>query len=361
MRRPNSQTSEPEFFPTPQTLGPAFTSQTALGHKWSLPAFPVSTISSLVSPGEVFLLSFFLDLCWWCGSHGRDFSWPGLSPPRAGCRATGIPGKGKEGGEERQTSLMKSCWDKCQGIHRDVGVQALSGGNTALRASLAHLDLLRALWYCLGFSSDRAGDHIPLHCFNLLHETTYPQIFVSKPNLGSKLQTSVSNGAPTSVCSRWSLFFTPNTVQTRFTIFYLCLFPPVFLIPFCLVWNQVPDLGISPCPPSPNRPYFFPTIAPCVQDLHPPHLFTSHLPEAKLEPPTEPPPPASSDHRSPSPTTRANSWKHGTASSHFPAPKPAMPAPPPMHTALSAAVVGGTQWGTSSRAFKGRCWLRVIY
>lgn len=99
---------------------------------------------------------------------------------------------------------------------------------------------------------------------------------------------------------------------------------------------------------------FFPTIAPCVQDLHPPHLFTSHLPAAKLEPPTVPPPPASSDHSSPSPTTRANSWKHGTASSHFPAPKPAMPAPPPMHTAL-AAVVGGTQWGNSSRAFKGRC------
>lgn len=52
---------------------------------------------------------------------------------------------------------MESCWDKCQGIpYRDVGVQALSGGNTALRASLAHLDLLRALWYCLGLSSDRS-------------------------------------------------------------------------------------------------------------------------------------------------------------------------------------------------------------
>ena len=56
MQSLDSQTSEPVFVLTPQTLGTAFTSQTALGHRRSLPAFP--TIGLLVPLGEVFFLSF---------------------------------------------------------------------------------------------------------------------------------------------------------------------------------------------------------------------------------------------------------------------------------------------------------------
>lgn len=58
MQSLDSQTSEPVFVLTPQTLGTAFTSQTALGHRWSLPAFP--TIGLLVPLGKVFFLSFLL-------------------------------------------------------------------------------------------------------------------------------------------------------------------------------------------------------------------------------------------------------------------------------------------------------------
>ena len=58
MRSLDSQTSERMFVLTPQTLGTAFTSQNALGHRRSLPAFP--TIGLLVPLGEVFFLSFFL-------------------------------------------------------------------------------------------------------------------------------------------------------------------------------------------------------------------------------------------------------------------------------------------------------------
>ena len=59
----------PGSSPAPQILGTDFTLQTALGHKWSLPAFPISTISSLMLLIEVFLLSFLL---------GFSSMWKGL-------------------------------------------------------------------------------------------------------------------------------------------------------------------------------------------------------------------------------------------------------------------------------------------
>ena len=58
MRSLDSQTSEPVFILIPQTLGTAFTSQTALGHRRLLPAFPTTAL--LVPLGEVFFLSFLL-------------------------------------------------------------------------------------------------------------------------------------------------------------------------------------------------------------------------------------------------------------------------------------------------------------
>lgn len=110
MRSLDSQTSERVFVLTPQTLGTAFTSQTALGHRRSLPAFP--TIGLLVPLGEVFFLSFFLLLMVPVTWKGFLLTWTQSS--QGFVQNPQIPGKGEQGEGERQIPLMESCSYTCK-------------------------------------------------------------------------------------------------------------------------------------------------------------------------------------------------------------------------------------------------------
>lgn len=153
--------------------------------------------------------------------------------------------------------------------------------NTGLRAALAHLDFQRGLrfaWDSLWMGID---DHTPFHCFNLLHETSYPQIFVSSP-------TSVLSSGPVQLTGHQCLSPPGDLHFSNPTQFKLD--PPFLPMPV-----SSPVSFPSPSSPEPgSRPRIlplsslsyqtllsFPTMAVCVQNLRTSRLFTCHLPWAK--------------------------------------------------------------------------------
>ena len=144
MQSLDSQTSEPVFVLTPQTLGTAFTSQTALGHRRSLPAFP--TIGLLVPLGKVFFLSFLLlmvPVMW----KGFLLTWTQSSQgwvQNHRCQA-----------RERKTNIL----DGELLVHMPKGSIVRQGSRPFPVGKRSPglpwpIQIFRALWDCLGFSLD---------------------------------------------------------------------------------------------------------------------------------------------------------------------------------------------------------------